>query len=119
LNAPFDFLPEHIVGVTDTDNKFSVAINSVTQDKPVVGAQSLCQDAFIVGGTAFLRSGSESTGGLIYRLVFTATDEVSGDTCSGSSNVCVPAASETACVDTGNDFNATQCGPPRLGVSPQ
>jgi hypothetical protein len=108
---PFVFFPENIDGVDDKSKAFSVAITSVTEDLPVEGGTLICQDAYITGGTtAWVRAGTPGKSGRIYTLGFSATDQKTGPTCTGTVPVCVQSLFRQGnCVSTGKPYDSTKC----------
>lgn len=79
----------------------------------MTGGLFLCQDAFIVGDTAFVRDDAgPGTGGRSYEISFTATDNSnSAVSCTGQVPVCVQDFRHAGqpCQPTGESVVSTLC----------
>jgi hypothetical protein len=113
---PLLFLPENIKGVTGPRGNVAVSITGINQDKPVTGGLLLCQDAFIIGNTAFLRDDDgPGRGGRSYEIGFKATDKSNAAaSCTGTVPVCVQDFSNAgkACTPTMESFVSASCPAP-------
>ncbi|HYL60023.1 MAG TPA: hypothetical protein VEU51_14225 [Candidatus Acidoferrales bacterium] len=114
------FVPETVLGVTDVSAAFTINIDAIDQDEPVLekgeGAGNTCPDGEGVGtNTALIRSERSGHGdGRVYHIDFTATD-TNGNTCSSDVSVCVPhdQGHGAKCVDEGELFDSTVCPGPK------
>ncbi len=110
------YVPEKVLGVTDVSAAFTIAIDAIDQDEPVLekgeGAGNTCPDGAGVGtDTALIRSERSGHGdGRVYHIDFTATD-TNGNTCSSDVQVCVPhdQGHGAKCGDQGELFDSTVC----------
>jgi hypothetical protein len=110
------FVPEKVLGVTDVSAAFTISIDAIDQDEPVLekgeGAGNTCPDGAGIGtDTALVRSERSGHGdGRVYHIDFTATD-TNGNTCSSDVQVCVPhdQGHGATCGDQGELFDSTVC----------
>jgi len=109
-------VPINILGITDPDgDPVTITITGITSDEPTAtdkgsGGAQHAPDAVIEGGLASLRAErSGQRNGRVYRISFTASDEV-GAECQGSVIVCVPhdQSGECECIDDGQNYDAMQ-----------
>lgn len=113
------FVPIDIEGVTDPDgDSVLMTVGDIFQDEKLVndGSGQSCPDGDVLD--ALVRAERQGKGnGRVYHIDFTA-DDGNGGTCQGTTHVCVPHDSASACVDDGPLYDSTDpvgCEPPRFG----